>query len=724
MPRTPDKSNTISLAATLTLLVFWLAIGTQPALGQGEPAIHSFSVGINETAKLGKWVPVTIRTKGVFEQAPVSFEVSTLDSSATKVDYQGRLVSLGNGDFQALAKIGRRHGSINVRLIDADGNEIGESSVPLGKAGDLQASTSNHLLVIGGNEALVSNLRSTMKVLFAKDEYTVINAMDPSDVPYHWLGLDGVDTVFLAAHDMSLLKQLGESQWKALQDWVERGGRMIVSSNGKEGELDTEGLLSRFLDGQFKETTSIQSMAKLDSFAKNRLSAGSLEIASLAIERGTVALSDGDSPLVFRQLRGFGQIVFASFDVADPIFEDWKGTEVMLLRLLKAGEVDELVASNDKSSPPSAAFGYRDLTGQLKVPLEQFNQVKLVNFTVVAVLIGLYIICIGPGDFFFLRRFTGKMELTWVTFTLITIGFCGLAFWIATWSRPQQFQFNQLEIVDIDSSTSTVRGNAWSNIFSPRTGKHQISFDATNPFDLQADSYAMSWHGTPGDGVGGMQAKAGLTSAQDSYQVEINDDTKSVKTRLEKLPLQVSSTRMLHTEWTGKLNRSIDSNLRVRNSRLMGQISNPFPFELKNVRVIYGNYVYGLSNTLAANSTMDISGETVERTRKSYLNRQTNVDDPEKKDRAQNMPWDPTSSRMDRIAEMMMFHEIAGGKDYTSLTHNFQNRIEMSEHLDYDRAIFIGEVETKICQVTIDGNDSTDNYDKQLTVIRILLPVE
>lgn len=724
MPRTPNKLKAISVMANLTILILGLVVGPQVLFGQGDAEIQSVSVGIESTAKLGKWVPVTIQTQGSFKNKPVSFEVTTLDSTATKVDYHGALVSLGESTYQAWAKIGRLHGRISVRLFDADKKEVATQSISVSKAVDLQASTSNHLLVVGGNEALAANLRATMRVLFDKDNSAVINATQPSQLPSLWLGLDGIDTVLVSTHEMDLLEQLSDSQWQALQDWVQRGGRLIISTNGKQGDLQPNGLLSRFLTGTYDETTKLQSMAKLDSFAKNRLTADSLEIANLTIDQGTVALADGDSPLVFRQLRDFGQIVFVSFDVADPIFDDWKGTDFMLLRLLKAGEVDELVTSNNQSSSPSATYGYRDLTGQLKVPLEQFRQVKMINFTVVAVLIGLYIICIGPGDFFFLRRFARRMELTWITFTLVTIVFCGLAIWLASWSRPHKFQFNQLEIVDIDSSTNAVRGNAWSNIFSPKTGKHEIAFDSSNPFGLLATSHAMSWHGTPGDGVGGMQAKAGLTSDQNSYRVDVTNAANNLSTKLNQLPLQVSSTRMLHTEWTGQLTEKIESNLRIRSSRLLGQISNPFPFELKNVRVIYGNYVYSMSNTLAANSTMDISGETVERTRKSFMNRQTNSADPEKLDRAQNMPWDPTSSRMDRIAEMMMFHGIAGGQDYTSLTHDFHSRIEMSEHLEYDQAIFVGEVDTKVCQVTIDGNDSTDNYDKQLTVIRILLPVD
>lgn len=723
MPSKPHISTTTFIARLLLLLCASLLVaGT--SFGQSSPEIDDVVVGIDATAKLGKWVPVTIHTVGTFENAPVSCSVTALDSTATKVSYRGTLIPMGEGTYQAWAKIGRQHGKVDVRLFDPNGNEVSHQSVLVSKASDLRPSTENHLFVIGGSDELVSNLRVSMKALFKKDAFQVIDVDEPKQLPSQWIGFDGVDTVLLSTHNMPLLEQISERQWLALLEWVQRGGRLIVSANGKHDELRAGGLLSRFVDGKFNDTVELESVVKLDSFVKNRLNVDSLEVASLTIDEGEIALADGDLPLVFRQLRGFGQIVIVTFDISAPVFDDWKGTDAMLLRLLKAGELDELVKSKDQSTLPTSAYGYRDITGQLKVPLEQFSQVQMINFTVVAVLIGLYILCIGPGDFFFLKRFARKMELTWVTFTVVTLGFCGLAVWLSTWSRPQQFQFNQLEIIDIDATSNSIRANAWSNIYSPRTGKHEISFNSDNSYGLQEDAHLTSWHGTPGDGVGGMQAKAGLTSQNTTYEIKIVDEQDGVSTRLEQVPLQVSATRMLHTEWSGRVTKKIESNLRIRNSRLTGQISNPFPFEIKNIRVIYGNYVYIMSNTLAAESTMDISGETVERTRKSYMNRQTRVVDPEKKDRAQNVPWDPSSSRMDRIAEMMMFHEIAGGQDYTSLTHDFQNRIDMSEHLDYGHAIFVGEVDSKVCQVTVDGENSTEHYDKELTVVRILLPVE
>ena len=45
-----------------------------------------------------------------------------------------------------------------------------------------------------------------------------------------------------------------------------------------------------------------------------------------------------------------------------------------------------------------------------------------------------------------------------------------------------------------------------------------------------------------------------------------------------------------------------------------------------------------------------------------------------------------------RIAEMMMFYEIAGGSSYTGLSHNYQGRTDLSDLLTSQRAILVGEL--------------------------------
>ena len=66
-------------------------------------------------------------------------------------------------------------------------------------------------------------------------------------------------------------------------------------------------------------------------------------------------------------------------------------------------------------------YGVSDLSTILRTALEQFPGVKLIPFGWVAFFIFLYILLIGPGDYFFLKKVLKRMELTWITFPTIVL---------------------------------------------------------------------------------------------------------------------------------------------------------------------------------------------------------------------------------------------------------------------------------------------------------------
>ena len=98
----------------------------------------------------------------------------------------------------------------------------------------------------------------------------------------------------------------------------DRGGRLIVSANGSNGSLLPNGLLERFLVGSYKSTVMLEAMGKLDNYSRIRLEAEELPVAELAVEDGMIELAQESLPLVVRQVKGLGQIVFVTLDISDP----------------------------------------------------------------------------------------------------------------------------------------------------------------------------------------------------------------------------------------------------------------------------------------------------------------------------------------------------------------------------------------------------------------------
>ena len=157
---------------------------------------------------------------------------------------------------------------------------------------------------------------------------------------------------------------------------------------------------------------------------------------------------------------------------------------------------------------------------------------------------------------------------------------------------------------------------------------------------------------------------------QTPYVCKFEDGVSDSNSQLVDLPFQVSSTKTLLTQWWAKTDMSVRSSLRLtpQIGRLQGFVTNPLDVELKNGRILFENWAYLIDQPLDAGETINIESDTRERTASSYLTRR--IRDKEK---GVNAPWNPEESRIDRIADVMMFYSAAGGGQYTGLTHGYQN---------------------------------------------------
>ena len=86
----------------------------------------------------------------------------------------------------------------------------------------------------------------------------------------------------------------------------------------------------------------------------------------------------------------------------------------------------------------------------------------------------------------------------------------------------------------------------------------------------------------------------------------------------------------------------------------------------------------------------------------------------------------------ERVAEMLMFHDAAGGKVYTGLTHLPLSTLDLSHVLVEDRCLLVGRSENALIdlQLTSQSGGASDDSQmvpltgKTLSLVRILLPMK
>ena len=695
-----------------------------------ETEDFTVAIGIENTIRLGKWVPVTVRPK--HSQKITQIELQTRDGADVPVTYQSKHESLTAGSSaQALVRFGRKSRSFQLKVFTDDG-AMTELLVPLGDTQTL-LSVQPLVLTIESGHQITQAINGSASESADDDQRIAKQVFDFAGLPDTWLAYDAVDTILLTTDNTQFLSELSEKQLGAIEGWVRHGGKLVISAS-PENLSDWFGFgkpLARFAPSDVKETSQFKNSSRLENFAGSRkqlLNADDQPIETVVIEPGLTkvwVVDENREPLIVQYAKGLGNITFVTFDLNQPKVAAWPSYS-NLIRVLIQGKNDNGQGGQSISSLGSGMvrLGFTDIVGQLFAPMEQFSKVQFVPFTAIAILIGLYILCIGPLDYFLLRKVFGRMELTWVTFPLFSLLFCGLAVGISLWSRPHALQANQLEIIDIDATDSSCRGFVWTNFYSPTGDMLDIQMANQNLLDLPITESMTSWHGQPGDGLGGMNGGSAATATAPGYMQSIELDPMS--SQLLSFQIPVSSSRAVFSTWKAKSPLQIRSNLTFRKEidEVIGSFKNPLNQELVNCRLYHGNWAYVLDGPLAAGDVVDIATETSSKRIQSILNRKQ-VDE-EDQNRSFKTRWELSEMNIGRIAEMMMFYEIAGGSSYTGLSHDYQGRTDLSDLLISQRAILVGELKgqaSKLDVTSADPSESDPEYDQVTTFVRIVLPV-
>ena len=288
----------------------------------------------------------------------------------------------------------------------------------------------------------------------------------------------------LDTNDREAMSALDALRGRSLVDWVERGGHLVVAV-GANWQLVRDSVLAPILPGLPNGQVRVASLEALDAFAgsptKQITPPGSAPVMVTKLEevkeRGGAVLSvTANLPLVVRGAYGFGRVTLITLDVDQKPFSDWPDRSLFWVRALdlKRPRADQTAAGSRHGRPRFNPYGISDLSSQLRAALEQFPGVKLIPFGWVAFFIFLYILLIGPGDYFFLKKVLKRMELTWITFPTIVLTVSLVAYYAAYVLKGNDLLVNKVDLVDIDQQAGIVRGNTWMSLFSPQNRDYNI----------------------------------------------------------------------------------------------------------------------------------------------------------------------------------------------------------------------------------------------------------
>ena len=693
-------------------------------------SIESAEVGIEGCYKLGAWTPIQLVVKGDVSSV-ASVRTRALDGDGLAMDLDWPITEVNGTSLRCWTRIGRSNSDLVIQLLDRSEGVLAETKLradSMEESLDAQVSTRRIMLCIGFDKETDLKFRVAAGAQQAGSPIHLVTSDNIGGLPDRWFGYEAFDTVVLSTRQVELLDQWGDAQRKALLQWVELGGRLIIgAARNADALLGEGGAWTEFAPGKYSGTSELAASNSLEFYSRPaqqliQRKGEPLTIADFESHSGIEEIGQDSNALVIRRSVGLGEVVWAAFDLDDPKFADWNGTTRMYARLLQTSDVGKK-DEKQQSGGRVTHYGYDDLAGQLRAPLDEFQGVNFVTFTLVAVLIGIYLLVVGPGDYFFLRHVLRRMEMTWVTFTIVTLLFCVAAWAIVRWSNPGDVRVNQVEVVDVDTATGICRGTMWAHLYSPSSQRFELQLKpGLDPLGIDGKSSILSWQGLAGTGLGGMQTETGLGLLRQRYSGKVRDEKGRLESTLNELPVQVGATKPLTTRWWSRNGTSIESNIRYRpqGERLVGTIRNPFDRPLDDCYLLYDKWAYRFGR-LAPGQTVDVA-DGQERTLKNFLTlrrygRDSKID--------VSTPWNPAGTDIARIVQIMMFYRAAGGSNYTSLENGQHRSLDLSSQLELDRAIFVGRLDDfAATPLQVDGQSIDDKYDKKITVMRFLLPVQ
>jgi hypothetical protein len=690
----------IALAASLAVVVLASAPVRLCAANGPLLTLKSSSIGFGGQFKSGFWQPV--RATLVAGPAAVRgrLEVTSADGDQTPVIYgneQAPELSLAAGD-EASVFLYAKSGPIAAPLVLQ--LRTGEGVVWSQALATPTLGATQELMVGIGPSAGLDEALATIK-LRSGSAQRAVQVTSAAELPDVWWGYSGVDAVVLTTSDADFLKAWTDAQRTALVEWVLLGGRMVLAAGARGAEIAAaDSPFAPLVPGRFDEVVPLRERAGLETFTRTELpfeeeffQRNRPQVTRLAPVRGEALFGEATvsaaRPLAIHAPAGLGEITFVGLDLDHPSLARWQGRPRLVAALL-AQDGRGREAQPRESQRGVSHLGYTDLLGQLRSALDRFPGVSLVNFTTVAVLTIAYLLLVGPGDYLLLRRTGWPRQLTWLTFPLVTLA-AVLAFgYVGRQAHGTRVRLNQVEIIDVNVEQQLVRGTAWAHLYSPRTTHYDLELKIAAPLALAEHPQGwLAWQGLPGDALGGLGSRQVVLAKADPYRVAMPGEHPAI----HGLPTPIAFSKSLSARWWAKAPLTVTNKLALDQFGLVGgEFQQPFSIELSDCLLAHGEKLFRLGALKP--------GQQVVIDQERALNLEWRLTERRiEQSKDVSTPWNQALADVPLIVQMLMFHEAAGGRNYTGLTHRYQSEIDLSEHIRLGQAVLVGRAKEPVARL-------------------------
>ncbi|MFB3787480.1 MAG: hypothetical protein ACE15F_14045 [bacterium] len=405
--------------------------------------------------------------------------------------------------------------------------------------------------------------------LFRRVLYTT-----PAHLPQNIFGYQNVDVVIW---DGGPVAALAPGQVKALEDWIQAGGSLVLAAGQYWQELNASPF-RLYIPMTLTGSLALDSGTALDAPGENAtpvLSAGTVIATGelLPDPQIRVRLRAGEHPFLVERPWGAGRVVFCAARIDTPLFQD-PAHEFIFKEYLCEGPL----AFNSKVP----GLLDQDILGFLRWMI----QAELPSTWFIAVYLGIYILLVVPVNYLVFRMI-GRLEWAWFTVPIWAVVFAYGAYYIGALRQQGSVAVNEISVVEARPSSAVGTATTYCSIYSPVRKWYTIRFDDPAAYPQLPDVD---------------RARSGGPAADETLSIQYLDGA----TLVEDYLIYHWSQRLLKAQHEVSLGEGVDVNLRwENNNRLSGSITNRTGMTLVNPTLHTLNAEYQFES-LAGGATLTL----------------------------------------------------------------------------------------------------------------------
>lgn len=549
----------------------------------GDHFVLDLQMGFDNSYIVEKVTPMTVTLTNNGEAFQGEFQVKVYtyentDSGFQKYALYSQKLELPEGATKQVSmELGlntvRRF--MEVSLVDEGGNVVFQKHVPV----DALSPETVAVGVLSEQPAQVQYLAG-----MNLSEKTSVFFLDRDTFPESQSVMENFAVLIIDDFDTATL---GDAQKKALKNWVDNGG-LLVLGTGVQAQKVLSGL--DFVDVSLNGTQSVSGISAPDGTALS-LSAP-LTVAGISAEKASVKWEANGTPLTSLMPYGGGYVLLNHFALGLAPFANMP-QQTAVLKGLCSGLYD---AEGENAGA--------EITNQLRYAANSFPSVTGNSIVVIFLAVGIYIVLAGPVMYLVLKK-KDRRELGWITIPVLSVVFFGVVFLLAGRSTYHNGMISTKAIVEMEEGSSV--GEAQIAMAMKVPGNGDVTLESELPISVQPQ-LDNGWH----DGNG--------KAEEIDYKVTTGDGTNIVF-----YDNMAWETNFVGASATLELGGSVTSNVAFDGEKVVGTVTNGTSVNFMDAYLKL-DYVYIPLGELPAGETIDVSYDlSTEDVHSRYGERLTNL---------------------------------------------------------------------------------------------------